>query len=268
MEESTSGNQLIRVASFATKRYLSSSFGGEFGPFFHGTAAMMDSFELNKIMGAILGTLLVLLSVNIVVGGIFHVSKPAKPGYDIAVTETPAAGVPAAPKKEVPIAQLLASADVKKGESISKKCMACHDLHKGGPNKVGPDLYGVVGRERGAHEGFSYSAAMKKKTGKWTFEDLNHFLTSPRSFIPGTAMAFAGISKDQDRADLIAYLNTNSANPLPLPKAEPAADQKAEAAKGGDQKGAEQKAAPAPAAPQGGAQPKAAAPAPAAAPKQ
>jgi cytochrome c len=277
MEESTSSNQLIRVASFATKRYLSSSFGGEFGPFFHGTAAMMDSFELNKIMGAILGTLLVLLSVNIVVGGIFHVSKPAKPGYDIAVTEAPSAGVPAAPKKEVPIAQLLASADVKKGEAISKKCMACHDLHKGGPNKVGPDLYGVVGRERGKHEGFSYSSAMEAKSGKWTFEDLNHFLTSPRSFIPGTKMAFAGISKDQDRADLIAYLNTNSANPLPLPKAEPAADQKAEAPKGGDQKApaAAQNAAPAPApqggqptapAPQGGGQPKA--PAPAAAPKQ
>lgn len=230
---------------------------------------MMDSFELNKIMGAILGTLLVLLSLNIVAGGIFHVSKPAKPGYEVAVTEAPSAGAAVAPKKEVPIAQLLASADVKKGEAVSKKCMACHDLHKGGPNKVGPDLYGVVGRERGAHEGFSYSAAMKAKTGKWTFEDLNHFLTSPRSFIPGTKMAFAGISKDQDRADLIAYLNTNSANPLPLPKAEPAADQKAEAPKGGEQKAGEQKAAPAPQgaqpkaapAPQGGGQP-------AAAPKQ
>jgi cytochrome c len=241
---------------------------------------MMDSFELNKIMGAILGTLLILLSLNIVAGGIFHVSKPAKPGYEVAVVAAPS-GAPAAPKKEVPIAQLLASADVKKGEAISKKCMACHDLHKGGPNKVGPDLYGVVGRERGAHAGFSYSAAMKAKPGKWTFDDLNHFLTSPRSFIPGTAMAFAGISKDQDRADLIAYLNTNSASPLPLPKAEPAAEKKPEAPKGGEQKGGDQKAAapaqgeqkaapaqPAAPAPQGGAQPKAATPAPAAAPKQ
>jgi cytochrome c len=229
---------------------------------------MMDSFELNKILGAVLGTLLITLALNIFAGSIFTAHRPAKPGFEIAVTETPAAG-PAEPKQEVPIANLLASADVKKGETISKKCMACHDLHKGGPNKVGPDLYGVVGRERGAHEGFSYSAAMKGKSGKWTFDDLNHFLTSPRSFIPGTAMAFAGISKDQDRADLIAFLNTNSDNPLPLPKAEPVSDKKPEAPKAG-----EQKAAPAPqsgqpaAAPQGGAQPKAAAPAPAGAPKQ
>ncbi len=220
MEESRCLIQFIRVASFGTKRYLSSSFGGAVGPLFHGMAAMMDSFELNKILGAILGTLLVLLSVNIVAGGIFSVPKPAKPGYDIAVTETPAAGPAAAPEPEVPIAQLLANADVKKGETVAKKCMACHDLHKGGPNKVGPDLYGVVGRERGSHEGFSYSAAMKGKPGKWTFEDLNHFLTSPRSFIPGTAMAFAGISKASERADLLAYLNTLSDNPQPLPKAE------------------------------------------------
>jgi len=195
----------------------------------------MDSFELNKIMGAILGTLLITLAMNIVAGGIFAAHKPAKPGYDIAVTEAPAAGPAGEPKKEVPIAQLLANADVKKGETVSKKCLACHDLHQGGPNKVGPELYGVVGRERGAHEGFAYSAAMKGKPGKWTFDDLNHFLASPRSFIPGTAMAFAGISKDQDRADLIAYLNSNSASPLPLPKAEaapaPQGDQPAAAPK-------------------------------------
>jgi cytochrome c len=209
--------------------------------------AMMDSFELNKILGAILGTLLVLLSVNIVAGGIFSVPKPAKPGYDIAVTEAPTAGKAAAPEPEVPIAQLLANASAEKGATVAKKCQACHDLKKGGPNKVGPDLWGIVGRERGAHEGFSYSAAMKGKPGKWTFEDLNHFLTSPRSFIPGTAMAFAGISKASERADLLAYLNTLSDNPQPLPKAAPA----------------EQKTAPAPAsapAPQGGQ--------PAAAPKQ
>jgi cytochrome c len=222
-------------------------------------AAMMDSFELNKIMGAILGTLLVLLSVNIVAGGIFASHKPAKPGYDIAVVEAPAGAKAAAPEPEVPIAQLLASASAEKGASVAKKCLACHDLKKGGPNKVGPDLYGIVGRERAHHEGFAYSAAMKAKGGKWTFEDLNHFLTSPRSFIPGTAMAFAGISKASERADLLAYLNTLSDSPQPLPKAEPAA-QKTEGPKG-DQKAPapQQNATPAP-APQGGQ--------PAAAPKQ
>lgn len=221
---------------------------------------MMDSFELNKIMGAILGTLLVLLSLNIVAGGIFTPHKPAKPGFEIAVTEAPAGGPAAPAAPEVPIAQLLASANAEKGAAVSKKCLACHEFKKGGPNKVGPDLYGIVGRERAHHEGFAYSAGMKAKPGKWTFEDLNHFLTSPRSFIPGTAMAFAGISKATDRADLLVYLNTLSDSPQPLPKAEPAAEKKAEAPKG-DQKtpAPQQNAAPAP-APQGGQ--------PAAAPKQ
>jgi cytochrome c len=228
---------------------------------------MMDSFELNKIMGAILGTLLITLALNIVAGGIFTPHKPAKPGFEIAVTEAPSAAAgPAAP--EVPIEQLLASASAEKGAAVSKKCLACHEFKKGGPNKVGPDLYGVVGRERGSHEGFAYSTGMKAKPGKWTFEDLNHFLTSPRQFIPGTAMAFAGISKATDRADLLVYLNTLSESPQPLPKAPaPAADQKAEAPKGeapkGEApKGAEQKdgdqknAAPAPQGQNG--QPKAA----------
>lgn len=226
---------------------------------------MMDSFELNKIMGAILGTLLITLALNIVAGGIFTPHKPAKPGFEIAVTEAPAGGPAAPAAPEVPIEQLLASASAEKGATISKKCLACHEFKKGGPNKVGPDLYGVVGRERAHHEGFAYSAGMKAKPGKWTFEDLNHFLTSPRSFIPGTAMAFAGISKAKDRADLLVYLNTLSDSPQPLPKAPaPAADQKVETPKGDAPKGADQKAGvPAP-APQGQNGQQKAAPVPAA----
>lgn len=223
---------------------------------------MMDSFELNKIMGAILGTLLITLSLNIVAGGIFAPHKPAKPGFEIAVTEAPAGGPAAPAEKEVPIAQLLASANAEKGAAVSKKCLACHEFKKGGPNKVGPDLYGVVGRERAHHEGFAYSAGMKAKPGKWTFEDLNHFLTSPRSFIPGTAMAFAGISKATDRADLLVYLNTLSDSPQPLPKAEPAAEKKAEAPKGETPKGDAPKAEAPKDADQKGGEPKAAAPAP------
>lgn len=181
----------------------------------------MDGFELNKIMGAVLGTLLILLSLNIFADGIFAAQKPAKPGYEIAVAETGGAAAAAAPaEKQVPLAELLASANVEKGAAVSKKCVACHEFKKGGPNKVGPDLYGVVGRERAHHEGFSYSAGMKAKPGPWTFEDLDHFLTNPRGFIPGTAMAFAGISKATERADLIAYLNTLSDSPQPLPKPE------------------------------------------------
>jgi len=180
----------------------------------------MDSFELNKIMGAVLGTLLILLSLNIFADGIFAVHKPAKPGFEIAVAESGGAAVAAPAEKQVPIAELLASASAEKGAAVSKKCVACHEFKKGGPNKVGPDLYGVVGRERAHHEGFNYSAGMKAKPGKWTFEDLDHFLNNPRGFVPGTAMAFAGISKATERADLIAYLNTLSDSPLPLPKPE------------------------------------------------
>lgn len=192
----------------------------------------MDSFELNKVMGAILGTLLILLSLNIFAGGIFSQHNPAKPGFEIAVAEGGGAAVAAPAEKQVPIADLLASASAEKGAAVSKKCVACHEFKKGGPNKVGPDLYGVVGRERAHHEGFSYSAGMKAKPGKWTFEDLDHFLNNPRGFVPGTAMAFAGISKATERADLIAYLNTLSDSPLPLPKAAPAAEApKAEAPK-------------------------------------
>jgi cytochrome c len=202
----------------------------------------MDSFELNKIMGAVLGTLLILLSLNIFADGIFAAHKPAKPGFEIAVAESGGGAAVAAPaEKQVPIAELLASANPEKGAAVSKKCVACHEFKKGGPNKVGPDLYGVVGRERAHHEGFSYSAGMKAKPGKWTFEELDHFLNNPRGFIPGTAMAFAGISKATERADLIAYLNTLSDNPLPLPKPEAKTEApKAEAPKADAPKAAEQ----------------------------
>lgn len=203
----------------------------------------MDGFELNKIMGAVLGTLLVVLGVNIVAGGIFASEKPAKAGFEIAVTEAPKAGAEK-PAPEVPIEQLLASADVKKGETVSKKCHVCHNFEKGGGRKVGPDLYGVVGRERASVAGFPYSDAMKADKGKWTIQELNHFLTDPRKAIPGTAMAFAGLSKPTDRANILAYLNTLSDSPQPLPTAAPAAAPKEGAAPQG---GEAPKAAPAPA---------------------
>jgi cytochrome c len=184
----------------------------------------MDSFEINKILGALLGTLLFVLSLNIVTGAVFSPKKPAKPGYEIAVTETPAAGAAqAAAQPDVPVEKLLASADPQKGANVAKRCVVCHSLEKGGPNKVGPDLWGIVGRARAGHEGFTYSTAMKAKGGNWTFEDLNHFLANPRAFVPGTSMAFIGVPKDGERGDLIAYLNTLADSPKPLPKAAEAA---------------------------------------------
>jgi len=178
----------------------------------------MSSFELNKILGAILGTCLI----NIAAGSIFREEKPEKPGYAIAV-KTEAGGKKEAAAQEVPIATRLAKASVEKGQAVAKQCQACHTFEKGGPNRVGPNLWGIVGEPRGQGRGFNFSAAMKAKGGNWTFEELDKFLTNPRGYISGTAMTFAGISNDQQRADVIDYLHTLSDNPEPLPKPEAAA---------------------------------------------
>lgn len=179
----------------------------------------MNSFELNKVLGAILGTCLILLALNIGAGAIFSVEKPAKPGYAVAVKEEGGGKKEAAPKEE-PLPVRLASASVDKGKSTAKQCQACHTFEKGGPNRVGPNLWNVVGNERGEGRGFNFSSAMKAKGGKWTYEELDKFLADPRGYIPGTAMTFAGVKNDQRRADVIAYLHTLSDNPVPLPKPE------------------------------------------------
>jgi cytochrome c len=185
----------------------------------------MDSFELNKILGAILGTCLGVLSINIAAGAIFAPTKPAKPGYEIVVPEQAPGGQakPAEPEKQESIEQLLAKADVGRGENAAKKCAACHTFNKGGRNLVGPNLWGVVGRPKASEAGFNYSAAMKAKGGNWTIDELNQFINNPRGYVPGTNMTFAGVQRGSERADVIAYLNTLSDNPSPLPKAAEAA---------------------------------------------
>jgi cytochrome c len=178
----------------------------------------MDSYEINKILGALLFTCLCLLSLNIAADAMFAQVPPAKPGFEVAVAEQKqeAAGAPAA---EEPIEKLFAAATVEKGEAAAKKCAACHTFGKGEPNRVGPNLYGVVGRERGSVQNFNYSAAMKAKPGQWTVEDLNAFLRNPKGFIPGTSMTFAGVPRGSERADLITYLTAKSDSPAALPKA-------------------------------------------------
>jgi cytochrome c len=194
----------------------------------------MNSFELNKILGAILGCCLITLALNIGAGAIFSQHQPEKPGYAIAAKEESAGGEAAKKEPEKPIAELLAHASAEKGQATAKQCQACHTFEKGGPNRVGPNLYDIVGHERGTgRNGFNFSQAMKSKGGKWTYEELNKFLTNPRGYIPGTNMTFAGLSRDSQRADVIAYLRTLSDNPQPMPA--PTAENKpADNQQGGD----------------------------------
>jgi len=178
----------------------------------------LDSFEWNKIAGWGLTAGIAVLGLILVTGEVYKVEKPKKPGYVVegVVDESAAAG-PAAPADK-PIEFYLASASVDHGAEVFKKCGACHNAEKGGAAGIGPNLYGVVGGPHDHMPGFSYSDALQKTANaKWGFTELNAWLTSPKTYVPGTKMAFAGISKPEERAAVIAYLNSKSDHPLPIP---------------------------------------------------
>jgi len=197
------------------KRYLVSRASAAEGT--QGSDTM--NIEANKIAGAVLSTLLVVLGLNMTAGIVFAPKKPAVSGFELPSEEPAAGGAAAAPAAEEPIAVRLAKADPAKGERAVAACKACHTFEKGGANKVGPHLFDVYGRNEGSVAGFGYSAAMKGRADKtWDADALDHFLKSRKAYVPGTIMAFAGIAKPDTRADVVAYLNTLADAPKPLPK--------------------------------------------------
>tara|TARA_B100000767_G_C19480164_1_gene415846 strand:+ start:51 stop:590 length:540 start_codon:yes stop_codon:yes gene_type:complete len=179
----------------------------------------MDSFELNKIVAAILMVALLLIGLGKLSNIIFHVDKPTTPGYAVEVqqTTTASATTESVVEEKIDITALMAMGDVTAGEKIFKKCAACHSIVKGGKNKIGPALYNVVGRKVGEIANYKYSKALAAYNKEWNFEELNGFLKKPSKYIKGTKMAYAGLRKEKDRASIIKYLNQNSDNPLPLP---------------------------------------------------
>jgi cytochrome c len=182
----------------------------------------MNSY-VNMGVGALLGTVFVLMSVSIASEGIFHSGLPEKEGFAIVAEEASSDGGGAAEVAAVPVATLMATADAAAGETAFKKCASCHTPENGGANKVGPNLWDIVNRPIASHAGFGYSAAMttfaQGGSVVWDFQHLNDFLIAPKKHMPGTAMGFAGLKKDDERANLMAYLRTLSDNPAPLPVA-------------------------------------------------
>ena len=179
----------------------------------------MDSFEINKIVAAILMVALLIIGLSKLSNIVFYVEKPETPGYAVEVEEAAGSSnsISEVVEEKVNIVALMTMGDVASGEKIFKKCAACHSINKGGKNKIGPALYNVVGRKVGAVNDYKYSKALAGYEKNWTFEELNGYLIKPAKWIKGTKMAFAGLKKEKDRASVIKYLNQNSDDPLPLP---------------------------------------------------
>jgi cytochrome c len=207
----------------------------------------MDSWEWNKIAGAVLGTLIFVMVIGIFSEAVYHVPTPAKPGYVVEGVKTASTSEKAAAPKEEPLpdfAKAIPAADVKQGEQIAQRCAQCHDWSKGGPNKIGPNLYNVLGEPRGTgRNGYDFSSAMKSKGGTWTYAELFRFLKHPQVYIPGTKMTFAGLRSAKDRLDVIAYIRTWADTPYPLPPEQAAAPDTAKKADG-DKKADDKAAAP------------------------
>ncbi len=181
----------------------------------------MDSFELNKIIGAVLLTALIIIGIGKFTDILFHVEKPKESAYKVEgleVVSTTASGQEATKVVEaVDIKALLAMGDLAHGEKVFKKCTACHMIAAGGKNMIGPNLWSVIGRQAGVVSDYKYSKAMIAYGKEWTFEEMNSYLIKPQAYVKGTKMAFAGLRKEKDRASVILYMNSKSDSPKALP---------------------------------------------------
>ena len=176
----------------------------------------MDSFEINKIVAAVLVVFLVVFGIGKISDIVFHVEKPNTSAYKVEVSTVSSTQV-SNTEQLVDIAALLAMGNLDDGKKVWKKCSACHSIKKGGKNKIGPALYNVLGRNVAALDNYKYSKALMDYGKAWTFEEMNGFLKKPQAYIKGTKMAFAGLKKEKDRASILLFMNQNSDNPLPLP---------------------------------------------------
>ena len=176
----------------------------------------MDSFEINKIVAAILVVFVTFFGIGKISDMVFHVDKPNTSAYKVEVS-TVSATKASSSNQSIDISALLAMGDVDHGKSVFKKCSACHSIKKGGKNKIGPALYGVIGRNIAALGDYKYSKAFLAYGKSWTFEEMNNFLIKPQTHIKGTKMAFAGLKKEKDRASVILFMNSKSDSPLPTP---------------------------------------------------
>ena len=180
----------------------------------------MDSFELNKVIAAILLTALIVIGIGKFTDILFHVEKPKESAYKVEgleIVSSSSSETEVKAVKQVDIKQLLAMGDLAHGEKIFKKCSACHQIAASGKNMIGPNLWSVIGRNAGSVSDYKYSKAMVAYGKKWTFEEMNSYLIKPQAYIKGTKMAFAGLRKEKDRASVILYMNSKGNNPKPLP---------------------------------------------------
>ena len=182
----------------------------------------MDSFELNKLIAAILLTVLIIIGIGKFTDVLFHVEKPKESAYkieglEVMSTSTSASKTGAKVMEVVDIKSLLAMGDLGHGEKIFKKCSACHQIASGGKNMIGPNLWSVIGRTAGSISDYKYSKAMVAYGKEWTFEEMNSYLIKPQAYVKGTKMAFAGLRKEKDRASVILFMNSKSSSPKPLP---------------------------------------------------